>query len=258
MSNGRYSNTSTAVACTRSPLQPSSIRVTLQSIVPVATSSSTNVLVSRQVAYSNSQSVISSSILSSLRPPTAVISGQLLPLPTEISSKLDLLRPVSIKIGSRRILLDAENFVKTSSGVSIAMPPHWLEQVINPANTASVQKGSPQALPNNNHTATGVSEGKVTIDLDDLPAGDASLIDLVSISSSISESSICSIADQKQLLVIERHTPFRKLNAGVESMQRIFSYLGVIDLLQVSRVCRVWRNLAAQQHLVRLGSCSAV
>ena len=120
------------------------------------------------------------------------------------------------------------------------------------ADATTAQKNSTRGLL---HTATGSGEESKIINVDNLPSTDSSLVDCYSISSSISESSVCSHPDQKQLLVIERHTPFRKLNAGVESLQRIFSCLGIVDLLRVSQVCGVWRHLAAQQHLVSF-SCA--
>ena len=241
----RCSNTSSSLACSRPAIEPASFPTALRSVVPVDTSPrpSANVQASRQAACSV---VASANVALSLRPSTALISGQMMPLPHEISSKLDLSRPVSIKVGSRRILLDTDSFVKTSTGISIAMPPDLVQQVLKPAGATTVQKDTPRGLLDSDRVAAGFSEESKIINVD----SDSSLADCLSITSSISESSMCSHPDQKQLLVIERHTPFMKLNAGVESLQRIFSCLGVVGLLQASMVCGVWRHLAVQQHLV--------
>jgi len=46
------------------------------------------------------------------------------------------------------------------------------------------------------------------------------------------------------------NSPIQPLHAGVDCLRQIFQYLDILTRLQAAQVCRCWRRMALQQHLV--------
>lgn len=194
---------------------------------------------------------------SSLLPLSAVLSRQRLPLPSDIANRLDLTRPVSLKLSNTRVVLQPEDFIVTPSGVSISLPDVILNSVVKSATSnanSNVTKTASQSSPSVSNDRGADDGEKSAIDLGALSksscSDDSSIADgVVTVSSSSSAVSVCARSGRR-LSISHRYGAFRALNCGAECLQLIFRCLSVRDLLQVSQVCRLWRCLAMQQHLV--------
>lgn len=211
----------------------------------------------------------------------------MLPLPPEIASKLNLSRPVSLKISNSRVILNQDSFVVApDGGVSIVIPEHILSKGstsgpkqpgsdksvievdddepniidVDKLTSSTIESSSSEEIVSHSSSAISNDSPAVVSSSSNESIGTdctsgSSVVDLLTESSLPSASSsnssvVSSVSPSRRRVLANRHGSFCQLNAGVECLQQIFHYLGVCDLLRVSRVCRLWCQLARQQNLV--------
>jgi len=75
-------------------------------------------------------------------------------------------------------------------------------------------------------------------------SSESSTVSAVSPSSNVSRQSM-------RLIFFQSNNHFQSLHAGVDCLQHIFQYLDISSRLRAAQVCRCWRRMALQQHLVK-------
>ncbi|CAH1791599.1 unnamed protein product [Owenia fusiformis] len=257
---GRPPVTKLAVPQIQTNNQPPPVHVTSNSAFNVQISPSTSTTSSSKVKEDPNQTLV---------------SGQLLTLPPNVISRINLSMPLSLLVGKTSILVPPECFIKLNDTVKVFLPADTLPKkdasednlpIVDTAKTtpgfvsllnkplAAVTAKAPDGkmLPSTSPMTSPNQNAATPMDTDE-PSSTKSDSNLNATIPSISTSSM------PQIKLITRKCKdinptlcyVKKLNQGFECLLEIFSHLGLKGLMAASQVCRAWRKTAQHTRLWR-------
>jgi hypothetical protein len=161
---------------------------------------------------------------------TSQVSGQLITLPAHITTKLNLQKPLNLKLNGQNYNIPPNCFISTADGVKVLLPPGSL-----PENTAKAGSASPLAM----NASTNVSSQHLDVrQMNGMSPSDKSkvvdLTDDVLDKNKDKDDEIKSVKDKniKVKDVSKYWCHINQLYAGYNSLLNIFQYLGTVDLLK--------------------------
>ena len=170
-------------------------------------------------------------------PPNSVnpdqISGQLITLPPHVTNKLNLTKPLNLKLNGQTYNIPPKCFIATNEGVKVLLPPGSL-----PDNIAKGGPTSPLAMSASNNNSGGSQQLSVRPMVepgttDTKNASSSGVVDLTEDEKALSSQRSKSPGKRRsKLRVPQSECHFRKLHAGFDCMIHIFQYLGTTDLLR--------------------------
>ena len=191
------------------------------------------------------------------------LTGQLLTLPRAMSSQLDPSKPLTIRVGNRRLLLDHGCVSFSADGtVKILLPPVQLFGITDdddmrlPVEPLDFRIPQPTSVIRKVHTKE-TSGMEKAVSSSEVSANGTGTLDC----SCTVEAPMCRNLQKTEELsptllpaeeTSEVEVPVKTVNTNDDCLLHMFRFLGIADLLRTRCVCRTWNHVSRHPSLVSL------
>ncbi|KAK7492316.1 hypothetical protein BaRGS_00016413 [Batillaria attramentaria] len=178
--------------------------------------------------------------------------AQLLTLPAAVMSRLNLGQPLALKINNTQVVVPPSCVISSKEGLKVLLPPSTFPLPSDPNVKLSVTVSNNPVSSSPDTTPTTVTSSSNVSHSSKITTSTASDKGKTSVSVTPSAEGVCTrrrrrMADRAG--IDPSQCMMHRLFGGFDSMLHIFRYLGVLDLLRASQVCRTWLRIARQRCL---------